>query len=225
MTVASFWVYRPSHPLHRSYDECLRLQRASCERLGLRHLVLTDANQPWAITESDPPWAFHATQLPEGLMRAVLLAQIAYLRSDAFEADTVLVGADCLALHDPAPVFDGGFDIGITTHPFSDCILNTGTIFCPLAARAHLVRIWEDAVSGVGHRWGDDQLALAAVLRPTLEHGDHLRDGIRVRQFPVPGYNDAPRDEADMISPLFAHFRGRRKDWIGVWWRNFLAQA
>ena len=44
-TVASFWVLRPEeHPEAeaRNYPGMLQVLQRSCDRLGLRHLVLTD---------------------------------------------------------------------------------------------------------------------------------------------------------------------------------------
>lgn len=210
---ASFWAPRPGHKHHRDYTECLTLQRQACARLGnLRQIVITE---PGELLGFD---TFEAPLLGLDLMRAILLGQRAYLASAAFDRDTVLTGADCLPLHDLAPVFDGGFDLAVTTHPFADCILNTGTVFCPVEAKEKLVGVWDRALGLMGARWGDDQLALAAVLRPTLAHGDHRRGGLRVRFLPCDGYNQAPRDALDAIEPLVAHFRGPRKEWMAEWW-------
>ncbi len=211
-----FWVPRPDHARHTDYAGCLRLQRESCERVGLRQVVITEPGALPGFTTFEAPTAELA------LMRAFLAGQRAYLASDAFDADTILTGADCLALYDPAPVFDGGFDIAVTTHPFADCILNSGTIFCPLAARGKLVPIWDAALARMGERWGDDQRALAAVLRPTLEHGDHDRDGLRLRCLPCDAYNEAPDTVNAMIQPLVAHFRGPRKAWMKKWYSRHL---
>ena len=215
----SFWVPRPEHPKHTTYAECLRLQRASCERIGLRQIVITE---PGALPGFD---TFEAPTAGMPLMRAFLVGQREYLASPAFDADTVLTGADCLALYDPAPAFDGGFDIAVTTAPFADCIMNTGAIFCPVASREKLVAVWDAAIAQMGERWGDDQRALAAVLRPTLAHGDHDREGLRLRCLPCDDYNQAPDRKAHMIAPLVAHFRGPRKAWMEEWWRRHLKRT
>jgi hypothetical protein len=219
LNFVSFWVPRPDHPRTTDYAECLRLQRQACERLGLRQIVITE---PGALPGYE---TFEAPTAGLDLMRAFLVGQREYLAGPAFDADTVLTGADCLPLYDLAPVFDGGFDLAVTTHPFADCILNSGAIFCPLHARDALVAVWDAAIDGMGAAWGDDQLALAAVLKPTLAHGDHSRGGLRLRCLPCVGYNQAPDSERDMIEPLVAHFRGPRKKWMGAWWSRHLRKT
>jgi hypothetical protein len=219
MNFVSFWVPRPDHPKATDYATCLRLQREACDRVGLRQVVITE---PGALPGFQ---TFEAPTAGLDLMRAFLVGQREYLAGPAFDRDSVLTGADCLPLYDLAPVFDGGFDIAVTTHPFADCIMNTGTIFCPVAARAKLVAVWDAAIDRMGDRWGDDQLALAAVLRPTLQHGDHDRDGLRLRCLPCDGYNQAPERATDMIEPLVAHFRGPRKEWMAAWWSRHLQKT
>src|SRR6185369_12613503 len=52
--VASFWVLRPEeHPEaeERNYPGMLRILQRSCDRLGLRHVVLTDH-----ATMTSPAW-------------------------------------------------------------------------------------------------------------------------------------------------------------------------
>lgn len=215
----SFWVPRPRHPKAIDYSECLTLQRDACARLDIQQVVITEPGELPGFLTCEAPLA------GMDLMRAFLVGQRAYLASDAFDRDTILTGADCLPLYDPAPVFDGGFDIAVTTHPFADCIMNTGTIFCPVAAKPKLVGIWNRAIAQMGARWGDDQLALAAVLAPSLAHGDYDRDGMRLRCLPCDGYNQAPDSATDMIEPLVAHFRGPRKQWMGEWWRRHLSRT
>jgi hypothetical protein len=210
MIVASFYAPRPAHPRH-VYDflACLRIQRASCARFGCRQLVITDAG-----TLDDLP--IFRTPLPHDLMPAILAGQLALLESNPTD-DLLLIGADGLLGRDPRPLFDGSFDLAVTTHPFADCILNTGLIAVPAGLAIKVASIWRRALARCGVLWGDDQLALSSVLRPTLHHGVLLRGDLHVRFLPVPGFNDAPDHEQDRIDALVVHFRGPRKAWMAAW--------
>ncbi len=185
------------------------MQNESCRRYKVRQVVLTDRGVtfPRGI---DPFWA----DLPHALMPATIAAQLAYLESASFNADTILVGADCILGRDPRPVFDGTFDLGVTTHPFHDCILNTGAIFVPLYAKPLVARFWREALARCGEVWGDDQLSLAAAIRPTLKHGIEMRDDVRVAFFPAETHNWAPDDVKQRIAPFVIHFRGGRKKYM-----------
>src|SRR5690606_13070422 len=115
-----------------------------------------------------------------------LSGQRQFLDSPAFDRDTVLVGADCLALYDPRPVFaDRGFDLAVTTHPFSDCLLNTGTLFCAAGAGQRIAAVWRQAEAEMGERWGDDQRALCKAMGASLTHGDYRRGALRLRCMPL----------------------------------------
>lgn len=207
--VASFYAPR-AVPQHR-YDflECLRAQRDTCRRWGLRQVVITDAPELGDLEVFSVP-------LPVDLMAAILTGQHRFLR-DGPPGDVMLVGADCLIGADPRPLFDGTFDLAVTTHPFDDCILNTGLMAVSDARRWTTSRVWHRALALVGPVWGDDQLALASVLRPTLRHGVEDRDGLAVKFLPVPGYNDAPDDVRHALAALVLHFRGPRKAWMAEW--------
>lgn len=210
MNVVSF--YAPRRHERHIYDfaDCLALQRASCLRFGCRQIVITDL----------PPIAEFTTlrvDLPLALMRASLAGQLAYLESAAFDADTLLTDADTVLGSDPRAVFDGSFDLAVTTHPFSDCILNNGAIFVPLAAKGRVEKFWRAALADCGEAWGEDQRALRDALGATLEHGIAERDGIRVKFLPCPGYNWAPESEADPVKAVIVHFRGPRKRWMRRW--------
>jgi hypothetical protein len=53
MIVASFFAPRPEHPRWRDYLPSLRLLQASCDRLGLTHVIIGDA-QPLLIYAGQP---------------------------------------------------------------------------------------------------------------------------------------------------------------------------
>jgi hypothetical protein len=200
---------RPDHPLYQDYTPYLNVLRASCEKFGHRHIVITD--------DENIPDAFVAA-LPESLMKAIIRGQLAYLNSGLAREDTVFVGADCVLARDPAEVFDIPFDVAFTTGHFSDCILNTGAIYVRGGVDAR--PIWAKAFAAMGEEWGDDQKALAAVVDP-IEVATNVRAsnksvcGLSVLFLPVDPYNLAPEyPDDDCTRGVILHFRGPRKAWM-----------
>jgi hypothetical protein len=217
MNVVSFYAPRPDHPKFQDYQPHLAVLEASCRRFGHEHIVLTDD------ASLSPAFLKFYTILPENLMRACLAAQLAYLRSPLAGTDTVLLGADCVVAGNVSAAFDGTFDLGVTTYPFSDCWLNTGAIFVP--GGSNVTHIWEAALARCRGAWGDDQLALASALDPvSLDHSVQERAGVRVRFMPVDPWNLAPKNMGhDCRHATVLHFRGPRKKWMAEYCRRWLA--
>jgi len=205
VNIVSFLAPRPDHPFFQDYTPFLDILRASCERFGYRHIVITDDA---SITDG-----FLLT-LPHNLMKATIQGQLVYLNSQYLaKEDTVFVGADCVLARDPAEVFKHEFDIAFTTGPFSDCILNTGAIY--IRGGADVRHIWARALAGMGEEWGDDQKAIAAVVHPTIEPCIVAGDGVTIRFLPVDPYNLAPEyPDDDCTRGVILHFRGPRKAWM-----------
>lgn len=214
MKIVSFYAPRPEHPLFQDYTPFLRVLEASCQKFGHEHIVLSDVQISGFKT--------FKTDLPRPLMKAFIKAQLDFLKSGPFADDIIFVGADGVLANDPADIFDGSFDIGITTHNFSDCWLNSGAIFIPKGVDA--APIWQSAYDICGEEWGDDQLSLAEQFKPlTLEHGVYERRGYRVGFLPVDPWNLAPDNENhDCSHAKILHFRGPRKRWMSDYCRKFL---
>lgn len=206
MNVVSFYAPRPDHPLFQDYTPFLRILDESCKRFGHRHIVLTDVDLPG--------FEHIKMHLPHNLMLAFVMAQRMYLESFHAETDTLLTGADCVLARDPAGIFaNGEFDIACTTHPFADSILNTGAIFVRGGSRVS--RFWKRAEAMNPAEWGDDQRVLRDALGATLDHGLHLRGGVRVRFLPLHPWNVAPDNPGDPPGDaVILHFRGPRKQWM-----------
>lgn len=204
MNIVSFYAPRRDHPLFQDYTPFLQILGQSCRRYGHRHIVITD--------DPEIEDGFLA-EMPDNLMQAIIAGQLAYLKSPLAQEDTVFVGADCVLARDVAEVFGQEFDIAFTTGPFRDCILNTGAIY--IRGGAPVSYIWERALSGMGEVWGDDQLALAAVVNPTLEPSVTVGPGPTIRFLPVDPYNLAPEYPGDDCTRGYVlHFRGPRKGWM-----------
>lgn len=215
------------------YVPFLRLQRESCRRFGLDHVVITDAG---GAAEFGGELACHVVPgLPEDLMHLILQGLSHYLLTrDEVSGPILLCGADCIIGADPAPLFvdmsAGAVTAAFTTHPFLDCILNMGAQYIA-ANRARVAGVFYNEacrrLAGMpsgGTLWGDDQRAFASVWDPTLQHGDFRRRlvnyEVKVRFLPVHGFNDAPDHAGDPCSPplpVVVHFRGPRKQWMADW--------
>lgn len=69
--VVTVYSPRPNHPKWCDYLTGMAVQRRTAEKFGCRHMVVTD--------ESLPGFAVLPVVLPESLMHAILVGQIAYL--------------------------------------------------------------------------------------------------------------------------------------------------
>ncbi len=216
MNIVSFYAPRRDHPFFQDYAPFLNILRASCKKFGHRHIVITDDAQVGEFADGTLDYsegdAFRV-DLPHNLMKAIIVGQLAYLKSPLAKEDTLLLGADCVLARDPAEVFWLQFDIAFTTGRFSDCILNTGAIY--IRGGADVAYIWEHALAEMGEEWGDDQKALAAIVHPTIAPSLNAGAGSVIRFLPVDPYNLAPEyPDDDCRRGYVLHFRGPRKDWM-----------
>ena len=196
MIIASFFAHRYQQWEGVDYLPLLRLLDASCRRLGLRHMVIGDKALPGLETA--------VCGLPENLMAAILDGQRQLL--EWAQEPILFVGADCLIAKDPRPIMAG--DLTITISPtFSDCVMNTGAIWCADPARC--ATVWADALRRNPSEWGSDQTALYAAM---------LGCDLDVRGVRAEDHNWAPRTVADAAGmPTVVHFRGPRKRWMADW--------
>lgn len=202
-TVVSFYAPRYEQWQGVDYDACLDLLDASCKRLGLRHICISDQPRPRVET--------FLCELPENLMQAFLVGQLLWLKQ-AGGQPTMFTGADCLVTRDPSDVAYG-YDMAITTRHYTD--INTGGVWCYSPA---CIEAFEHALALGPSLWGEDQTCLLAGIRKTA--------GLRLRELPMREYNAKPGSVDDKIArpPLIAHFKGdsRRKALMAPWWANFL---
>ncbi len=209
MIVASIFAPREDR-FGCDYDALLRLLDASCRRLGLRHVVISDAPRPGLETAR--------FDLPANLMQLLLDGQRQFLASLPPLEPVLFVGADCLVTSRTATRFPSGLlaDIAITTSPtFSDCEMNTGAIWC--ADGPTCAPVWQAALARNPVEWGDDQRALYAAIQES---------GLKVERLRCEDHNWAPDDAADPAGmPTVVHFRGRRKRFMADWAARHLGVA
>lgn len=123
--------------------------------------------------------------------------RLAFLQSDAFDRDTVLISPDTLVMNNLAGGFRPGADLGIIVRPAYDVgdqewrkILNTAQ-WWRVRARAALIAFYQDvwAIAQTLHanyqKWGGDTESLLRRLTP-IEAGLVERAGLRVAMIHAP---------------------------------------
>jgi len=223
-TVVSFWVLRPQeHPEAeaRNYPGMLQVLQRSCDRLGLRHVVLTD-NKTQASSLWPTGVQSWATTLPEPLMQACTEGQARYLESQP-KSDTLFVGADCIFIGDPLRFYPRAPDLCVTYRsPDARYPINTGAqLVRSLDKTAPLFRRIADRC---GTTWCDDQRAIRAELEPMPPVvGIYNRAGISVAFLPMARLNVVPKSIDDPCrGACMLHFRGKGRkqfffDWAARW--------
>lgn len=201
-TIVSFFAPRYEHWAGVDYDACLDILDASCKRLGLRHVCISDKPRPRVET--------FVTDLPENLMQAFFVGQIAWLKHvDCMP--TMFTGADCIVTRDPSETCYG-YDMGITTRHYTD--INTGAVWC---YSRECIPVLESALSLNPTHWGEDQTCLLTAIR--------RHPGLRLRELPMREYNAKPANPTDKVErpPMVVHFKGNgpRKAMMPEWWANF----
>jgi hypothetical protein len=224
MNIVSFLAPRPEHPRWMDYLPHLAVLQRSCDRLDLRHVVITD----------DPslPHERFECAMPRDLMPAVIAGQLAWLRDGDWRNDgTCFVGADCLFLQDPTPYLAGIFDMAVTYRgPHSRYPINTGLVYVSGAARERVAAMFAGMLKRVGKTWCDDQRAIQTALSPLPnECGVYSRAGMaKVGFLPMGPFNSRPASVEDsMAGRVMLHFRGKAdmKALMLGWARRHLPDA
>lgn len=233
-TVCSFWVHRPiEHPNAFDYPILLRILQRSCDRLGMRHVVLTDhatlASDRWPVGIEG--WA---ADLPLPLMQACTEAQAAYLESGP-EHDVLFVGADAVFLSNPAKHVARNVDLCVTyRHPGARYAVNNGFMYVYRDSVEKVAPLYRRVADRCGAKWCDDQRSLIAELSPMPPAcGIYERAGLSVAFMPMRKFNSLPKTVDDPASgAVMLHFRGKqhatgqhRKDFMVAWASRWLPEA
>jgi len=163
-------------------------------------------------------------------------ALLAYVRSPAFARDTVFLDADALVNRALEPIFELGFDIGITYRDGPRLMpANEGVIFLCARRPQAVERFLEtrlatyDAIAadafiggyyGDVRRWRGGQLSINALvheLRPYSPYAECEAAGARIRFLPCDTFNFSGGEGEDASSlerldeRYVVHFKGPRK--------------
>lgn len=228
-TVCSFWVHRPEeHPNAADYPAMLRILDRSCQRLGMRHVVLTDQGTLNSGRWPDGIGAF-ASPLPVPLMQACTTAQANWLAMHR-EGDTLFVGADCIFVGDPARHLPREPAVCLTYRsPGANYPINNGFMLIRRHAIEPAAALYRRVADRCGTKWCDDQRSIRAELEPMPpECGTYERAGMLIAFVPMKRFNRLPKTVADPCNDsVMLHFRGKqhatgqtRKELLFAWARH-----
>lgn len=229
--VVTVFAPRPEHPQWRDYLPLLRLQRASVERFGHRHLLVTD--DPRGFSRE---FNVLAVDLPESLMPAQLAGQIAYLEQWTGDYPAVLVDADCLIARQLDEAFDGSFDLGLAYRSDPKAPINNGAMYVGTGNKEGVLRFFREALAMCGDHWGGDQEAISAVAAPVPKPSEDKetrrnagtivedRNGLRIGFLNGLVYNVSPEVEGKIHrkNPFVVHFKGDTKPWMKTYAEKFI---
>jgi hypothetical protein len=233
MNILSFYTPRPKeHPQTADYPAMLGALQKSCDLLGLRHVVLTDANGRETLAQRPESAGLECFTrvLPDRLMQACMRVQALWLaEGETRGGDSLFVGADCLMLRDPRKVFPAGVDLAVTLRPgHARYPINTGAVWLPAGSRTRQAALWARIADTTGPKWGDDQRAVDRALAPMPDrHGIFERFGMHVAFLPMAIHNHTPREIGDPCrDACVLHFRGKgRKDLMLPWAARWLGNS
>lgn len=226
LTVASFWVHRPiEHPNAFDYPVLLCILQASCDRLGIRHVVLTDhatlASDRWPAGIEG--WA---SDLPQPLMQATTSAQANFLATGP-ETDVLFCGADCVLLANPMKRLPIEPALCLSyRHPNANYPVNNGFMLARRHSMAKVAALYRRIADRCGAKWCDDQRSIRAELEPMPPAcGTYERAGMSIAFVPMRRFNHLPKTVDDPATgTTMLHFRGKqhatgqhRKDLMVAW--------
>lgn len=209
LEVVTQWAPRPTHEKWRGdeYMKLLELQRGTCQRVGHRHVVVTDADLPGYDTIK--------VELPEPLLKAIISAQIAYVKQWSDDHPVVMVDMDVLIARPLGPAFDGTFDIGVTNREHPAQPIQNGVIYLAPGSKKWALKMFEKTLELCEHWWGSDQKALAFALAPVprIHRVEERLGGARVAFLPCATHNFSAKHGVPKATPkCYAfHFKGESK--------------
>ena len=192
------------------YFECVKALDWSCQRLGLRHIVMTD--DPALPVDCE---TFVNTDAPESLMKATNWFYWKWCDQGNWAGgDTLFTGVDCLIVRDPQETFDSvaGDMIMTARLNYPKRPINTGCTIVRRLARGRASIFWRNVFEATGDEWGDDLTAIAKTIpaAPT-KFGEHGLPpyGMTVHYADLEQHNDKPRWSDETKYPTVAHFKGQ----------------
>lgn len=219
--VVTVFTPRPQHEKWMDYRPLLELQKKTVERFGHRHIVVTDAPSlpGFNIMKVDP--------LPESLMKAILVGQLAYLESWSGKHPVVLVDADCLVARNLADAFSQNlFDLGLTNRENDKAPINNGAMYISAGNKPGILAFYRKALSLCLDHWGGDQEAISQAAAPVPK--DHIieqREGLRISFLSMKTHSVVPTMPGirHKKNPFIVHFKGTfAKHWMELYARQFL---
>lgn len=142
-----------------------------------------------AITDIDTDLPVPAIQLPtthRRLMLWIVEVSLAYLASDAFDRDTVMVSPDNIVTADLRPYFGGDLSILVrSARKYRNRPILNAVQWWPMASKAALIAFYRETLTRAEglieplQVWGADSECLRQQVDP-IRLGLHQRDGLTV---------------------------------------------
>lgn len=213
--VVTVWAPRPEHPKFQEYMPLLELQAKTVRRAGHRHVVVTDTDMPGYNTIK--------VDLPKSLLKALVAGQLAYAKRWKGDHRVVMLDVDCMVVRSLDRAFNG-FDVGLTIREHPTQPIQNGAMYFEgtREAKNAAVEMLERTLEMCGHKWGEDQEALALAVDPPKKYGPEIRFGARFEFLPVNLHNHADKQtHRRRLEPrvFVEHFKGDTKaqaaDYVG----------
>lgn len=194
------------------------LQKASAERFGHAHTVVTD--------DFSLGWRYNTlpVTLPENVMHAMIMGIIHRLMRPVL-THIVFVDVDVLVNRHLVSVFDGTFDLGLTRRINEKAPINNGVMYMDMMAAGKACRFYEHALSICGEHWGGDQEAIseAAAPVPEVECIQERENGLRINFMSMKDYAAVPKVRGMKHDRAYCvHFKGNTKQWMADYYERFL---
>lgn len=218
----------------------IRMMRHSVERAcGTSVAVLTDVDTTLPFT------MLRYVTIHRRLMLWYVEICLAYLRSDDFDRDTIMLDSDQLVFGDLARWFAPTMDLGLLVRPPPPRekngyrILN-GVQWWPVQAKAKLVAFYRQALAIAESlpeaqiAWGADTIALQELIQPYAIGSTVERAGVRVRMIPADDVLERcsseqihriRRGQTPIPTRDVTDFRNRRKSFMADFYRATVGQA
>ena len=217
--VVSVWAPRPENEKWRDdYLAMLAMQQESAERVGHRHILVTDDPSP-------PEGLCILHPMQQSLMHAILEGQLAYVSHHwTGENPLVVLDLDCLIMQSLEGVFakgtgiaGGAFNILLTVRENPISPVQNGAMYFSAGSKAHAVSFFSRALASCESHWGGDQEALSRAAAPIgAPHTMHQRHGAWIAFESTDSLNHTTKKRIPKRTRAryVAHFKGNAKQFM-----------
>ncbi|MEH2255587.1 hypothetical protein, partial [Nostoc sp.] len=171
------------------------------------------------------------------IMLSRLVSQLHFIKSHDFESDIVFLDSDILVNDNIESLFLQEFDLAFTVRDDKEMPINGGVIYISKLHRKAVVTFFEKLYLlyiekyRQKSQWWGDQYALADAINwqkgSEIHPGTIEIDSIKILLLSCDIYNFSPDYESDLDvyelkEKKILHFKGPRKKYMSVYWRNYL---
>ncbi|QMS90666.1 hypothetical protein HUN01_24920 [Nostoc edaphicum CCNP1411] len=171
------------------------------------------------------------------IMLSRLVSQLHFLKSHEFKSDIVFLDSDILVNDNIESLFSQEFDLALTVRDDKEMPINGGVIYISKRNKEAVVAFFEKLYLLYTEKyieksqWWGDQHALADAINwqkgSQVDPGNIEIDSIKILLLSCDIYNFSPDYESDLdVYELkerkVLHFKGPRKKYMNVYWRNYL---